>query len=219
MDNQTRRRRPQGPRRRPVRRNPQQGNNMLIPHPPPLQDMGLRREVRMRFLCTSAFANDVTYQNLLDIFNVVTVSAVSAIDLFTAVKVKAVEVWANALANASVEAVVIFDGATVGQAGDQKIHQDSSMGIEPAHVRAVPGRMTQAAQFQASTANKAFYLSCPSGAIVDLELSFRNPIAALAVATANPPAGGTAGAVYVRGFDGAAAAASKFTPQGPLAVD
>jgi len=192
---------------------------MLIPHPPPIQDIGLRREVRARFACTSAFANDITFADLLDIFNVIAVSGVSAFDLFTAVKIKAVEVWANALANATVEVVVIFDGATVGQAGDQKIHQDSSMGIEPAHVRAVPGRMTQAAQFQASTTNKAFYLNCPSGAIVDLELSFRNPIAAMAVATQNAPAGGTAGAVYMRGFDGVAVAASKFTPQGPLAVD
>jgi len=192
---------------------------MLIPHPPPIQDIGLRREVRLRFACTSAFANDVTFQNLLDIFNVVTVSGVSAFDLFTAVKIKAVEVWANALANATVEAVVIYDGSTVGQAGDQKIHQDSSMGIEPAHVRAVPGRMTQAAQFQASTATKAFYLSCPAGAIVDLELSLRNPLAAMAVATQNAPAAGTAGAIYLRGLDGQAAAASKFAPQGPLAVD
>lgn len=196
-----------------------QGENMSIPHPPPIQDIGLRREVRLRFACTSAFAADVTFQNLLDIINVVTVSAVSAVDLFTAVKVKAVEVWANALANATVQAVVIYDDTVLGAQGDQRIHQDSSMGIEPAHVRAVPGRMTQAAQFQASSANKAFYLSVPQGAVVDLELSFRNPFAGLSVATQNPPAGGTAGAIYQRGFDGVAAAGSKFTPQGPLAIN
>jgi len=199
-------------------RRPAKGRQ-LIPHPPPIQDMGLRREVRVRFACTAAFSADVTFQNLLDIINVVTVSAVSASDLFTAVKVKAVEVWANALANATADIVVIFDSTVLGAQGDQKIHQDSSMGIEPAHVRAVPVRLSQAAQFQASSANKAFFLSCPQGAVVDLELSYRNPFAGLSVATQNAPAGGTGGAIYMRGLDGVAAAASKFTPQGPLAIN
>jgi len=191
----------------------------MIPHPPPIQDLGLRRDIRLRFACNSAFASDVTFQNLLDILNIVTVTAVSAADLFTAVKVKAVEVWANGITNTTVQVVVIFDDTVLGAQGDQKIHQDSSMGIEPAHVRAVPSRQSQSAQFQASSANKAFFLNAPQGAVVDLELSFRNPFAGLSVATQNPPAGGTAGAIYMRGLDGVAAAASKFTPQGPLAIN
>jgi len=191
----------------------------LIPHPPPVEDIGLRREVRVRMLCNAAFANDVTFQNLLDIFNSVTVSGTQAADLFTAVKVKKVEAWANGLTNASAIVSLIFDGATLGAQGDQKLHTDSSMGIEPAHIVAVPTRQSQCAQFQASSANKAFYLNCPAGTVVDLMLSLRNPLAGAAVITQNPPAAGTAGTLYMRGMDGVAVATSKFTPVGALAID
>jgi hypothetical protein len=169
-------------------------------------------------LCTTAFSGQITFQNLLDIFNI-TLTAVTATDLFTAVKIKSIELWANGLTNASATITVIFDGATLGALGDQKIHTDSSMGIEPAHVRAAPGRMTQAAQFQEATANNAFRLICPIGAVVDLELSYRNPLIGSVVPTQNAPAGASTGAVFVRGMDGAVAAGSSFLPVGPFAVD
>jgi hypothetical protein len=190
----------------------------LIPHPPPVQDIGLKREVRVRMLCTAAFSGQITYQNLLDIYNLAT-SAVTATALYTAVKVKAIEVWANGLTNSSATVTILFDGAVLGAIGDQKIHTDSSMGIEPAHVRAVPGRMTQAAQFQEATANNAFRLICPIGAVLDLELSYRNPLIGSVVATQNAPAGASPGAVFVRGMDGVAAAGSSFLPVGPFAID
>lgn len=191
---------------------------LAIPHPPPINDIGLKREVRLRFLCNAAFANSITYQNLLDILNV-GATAATAYDLFYAVKVKRVEVWANGLTNAVATVTVIFDGAVAGAVGDQKIHTDSSMGIEPAHVVARPTRLSQAAQFQVSSSTPCFDLVCPSGSIVDLELSLRQPLLGVAVAVQNAPAAVVAGVLYQRGLDGLAVATSKFTPVGPAAVD
>jgi len=172
----------------------------------------------VRFLCTSAFIGPISFQNLLDIFNVAA-TAVTAFDLFTAVKIKAVEIWANGLTNASAVVTVVFDGTTLGAVGDQKVHTDTSMGIEPAHVLARPVRQSQAAQFQNSSAATAVFVNVPSGAIVDMELSFRNDMLGTAVATQNAPAGATPGALYTRGLDGVALAASKFLPVGIFAVD
>lgn len=198
--------------------NPRAGGSQLIPHPPQLADMGLKREVRLRFNANAAFSGPISYQNLLDILNVAA-TATTAFDLFTQVKIKAIEVWANALANASATATVIFDGTVAGSVGDQKIHTDSSMGIEPAHVRAVPARLSLAAMYQASTAATAFYLNVPSGAVVDVSLSYRNPLIGTTTATQNAPVAATAGVVYVRGLDGLANATSKFTVVGPISVD
>jgi hypothetical protein len=189
----------------------------LIPHPPPLQDLGLKRDVRIRFVTNSAFSGSITYQNLLDIFNVAA-SAITAFDLFTAVKIRSVEIWANGLTNSAVTATVTFD-AGVGIPGDTKVHTDSSMGIEPAHVLARPARMSLPALFQSSSNAVAFQLTVPVGAVVDLSLSLRNPLTASAVATQAAPAGALAGATYVRGMDGLPVATSKFTAQGFSALD
>jgi hypothetical protein len=190
----------------------------MIPHPPPVQDIGLRREVRLRFLCNAAFESAITFQNLLDILNV-GATATTAYDLFYSVKIKFVEVWANGLANASATVTVIYDGATAGSVGDQKLHTDSSMGIEPAHVKCSPAPMTAAALYQLSSAAVAFFLNVPAGAVVDVSLSYRNPIAGNQVATQNVPVAAVAGVVYMRGLDGVAIAGTKFTPIGALATD
>jgi len=191
---------------------------MLIPRPPPLRDMGLTHEVRVRFVANGAFSGNITYQNLLDIFNVAS-GATAAYDLFIATRVKFVEVWANALANASAVITLVYDGGTAGSVGDARLHTDASMGIEPAHIRAVPQPMTGAALYQVSSDTIAFVLVVPAGAVVDVSLSLRNAINGGQVVVQNAPAAATAGVLYVRGLDGLAVATSKFTPTGALAID
>jgi hypothetical protein len=190
----------------------------VIPHPPSLPDFGIKRDLRTRFRANAAFTGSITFQNLLDIFNYAATAA-TAFDLFQSVKIKAIEVWCNALTNDTATVTVVFDGGVAGIVGDQKIHTDSSMGIEPAHIKARPARQTGAALFQLSSASNAFFLTVPEGAIVDLELSFRQPLAGGVVPTQNVPAAATAGVLYMRGLDGVAAAASKFTPVGAQAID
>jgi len=190
----------------------------MIPHPPPIGDLGLKREVRVRFVANAAFSGPISYQNLLDIMNVAA-TATTAFDLFTAVKIKSVEVWANALTNATATATLIYDSAAAGSVGDQKIHTDTSMGIEPAHFRARPTPRSLPALYQIGTAATAFYLGVPSGSVVDVSLSLRNPLVGTTAATQNAPVAATAGVVYVRGLDGLAVATSKFTPQGVLSIN
>lgn len=187
--------------------------NQLISHPPEIQEYAVRHGTRLRFVCNSAVvAQSITFQNLLDTM-VVATTAVQGADLFYSVKVRAVEVWAAPVLGTAVTVAVDFSSATVGVTGDQRFHTDTSMGIEPAHVRAVPSRRSVASLFQTSSGDQAFTLSCPTGAVIDLELTFvQTSQTGFAVLAQNALVGATAGAPYWRGFDGLAIAGTKFTP-------
>jgi hypothetical protein len=139
------------------------------------------------------------------------------VDLFEAVRVNSVEVWAIAALGTPATVSIAYDGATVGAAGDQKQHTDTSMGIEPAHVKASPDRLTQAGQFQASSAAIAFILAAPSGAIIDVSLTLRNPVQGTATGAQNVAVGATAGVVYYRGLDGKTTALTNIPIVGVLA--
>lgn len=127
-------------------------------------------------------------------------------------KIRAVEVWATPLLGSAVTVSVVFNSTSAGFQGDQRFHTDTSMGIEPAHVRAVPSAKAQASQFQPSSAQDAFLLTCPSGAVVDVELTFVQSSVAAATIVQNALVGATVGAPYWRGLDGLAIATSKFNP-------
>jgi len=206
--NQTRRKRPQGPSRK---RNPRQGDNMtqqVIPHPPQIQDYTVRHSTRLRFTTNAAAAVAVTFQNLLDTILVAS-TALAPYDLFYAVKVRRVEVWADAAAGTAVTVSLLFDGNVAGIVGDQKAHTDTSMGIQPAKINAKPSPRSLASNYQVSSNAVAFTLSVPTGAVVDVELSFISSFGT-GVAAQNASVGAAAGALCVRGLDGLAVAATKF---------
>jgi hypothetical protein len=175
----------------------------IISHPPQIRSYGITRDVRLRFSASAAFAGSITYQNLLDTILMVT-SATTAFDLFDQVRVNSVEVWSIAALGTPATATVIFDGASAGSAGDQKTHTDTSMGVEPAHVKASPDPLTQAGQFQFSQTANAFELLIPTGSIVDVSMSLRQPVNGGAVAAQNAVVAGTPGTVCYRGLDGKA---------------
>jgi hypothetical protein len=171
----------------------------------------------MRFSVIAAAASNITFQNLLDMV-LLAVGTTSAFDLFQAVRVNSVEIWAIAALGTPATAILVFDGATVGAAGDQKTHTDTSMGVEPAHVKARPDPLTQAGQFQASSANVAFFVNVPAGAVIDVSVTLRQPVDGSAVASQNVLVGATTGAVYYRGLDGKTVALTNFPVQGAQAV-
>jgi hypothetical protein len=186
-----------------------------IPHPPPIQPQVTHRQ-RMRFAVTTAQARaSFTFQNLLDTINIAA-TAVTAFDLFDQVRVNFVEIWAAPVQGAAPQQVALeYSGATVGTAGDGRLYSDSSMGVEPAHVRAAPARLSQAALWQASSANTAFQLTAPIASIIDVDLSFRTVQSDAPVAVQNVPAGAAAGQLYFRGLDGLAIAATQLPPVTP----
>jgi hypothetical protein len=189
----------------------------MIPHPPQLPSYGITRDVRLRFAATAAAAANVTFQNLLDTILVAT-GATSAADLFEAVRVNSVEMWAIAALGTPATVILVFDGITVGAFGDQKTHTDTSMGIEPAHVRARPDPLTQAGQFQGSSANVAFIVDVPAGTVIDVSMTLRQPVNGTVVVSQNVLVGATAGQVLYRGLDGKTAALTNFPVQGAIAV-
>lgn len=189
----------------------------MISHPPQIPSYGITRDVRLRFMQTAAGDTNVTFQNLLDTILVAN-SATTASDLFAAVRVNSVELWAIAALGTPVTASLIFDGATMGAAGDQKLHTDTSVGVEPAHVKARPDKLTQAGQFQVSSSAIAFILATPAGTVVDVSMTLRQPVNGAVVASQNVLVGATPGAVYYRGLDGKTTALTNLPVVGPLAV-
>lgn len=209
-----------GPKRGPKTRGRsgrRKGDNQMISHPPQLPSYGITRDVRLRFTALTAAEINITFQNLLDTVLVAT-GAASAADLFEAVRVNSVELWAIAALGTQATVILAYAGTTVGAAGDQKTHTDTSMGVEPAHVRAQPDPLTQAGQFQASGAATAFLLDVPAGTVIDVSLTLRQPVLGQVVASQNVLVGATAGAVYYRGLDGKTTALTNFPILGAASV-
>jgi hypothetical protein len=171
----------------------------------------------MRFQSNASFFASVTFQNLLDTI-LLAASATAGFDLFDAVRVNSVETWAISVVGTSVTLITIFGGEVVGAQGDQKTHTDTSMGVQPAHVKARPDPLTQAGQFQSSTANAAFALDIPANTVIDVSMTLRQPVLGQAVAAQNVLVGATAGVLYYRGLDGKAAATTVLPVVGVAAV-
>jgi len=194
----------------PRKNKPSDGVQVHITHPPQIQQLNTERGVRMRYVCNTAGQTNISFANLLDTF-LVAATAIAGFDVFNSVRIRAVEVWADAILGAASTVEVQFLGNVAGQYGKTQAFSDTSMAVQPAHVRAVPTRKSSLALYQQSSADVAFQITCPVGAVIDLELSFAQRFGT-SVAASNALVGATAGAFYIRGFDGLAAAASKFTP-------
>jgi len=179
----------------------------VIPHPPAIPNLTVTHGVRMRFIANAAFAANITFQNLLDIFLIAT-SATAGFDLFHAVKIRAVEAWAAASSGNAETVLLLFNGATAGLVGDFKEHSSTSVGIQPAHIKCRPSPRSLAAEYQLSSSNVAFFLQCASGTVIDVEFTFQQYLSS-GVAAQNALVGATTGASYVRGLDGVPTATTK----------
>jgi hypothetical protein len=180
----------------------------MIPHPPQINKYEIRHNTRLRFTSGVAVSQSITFADLLDLI-VVATSATALVDLFFAVKIRAVEVWTLPAIGTASTATVIFEGTSTALISDQSIHTDTSMGIEPAHVRARPNSKSLAANFQEwSTTSAAFVLICPPGSVIDVELTYVG-VFVQTQAAQSAGVGASPGATYLRGLDGLAAAATK----------
>jgi hypothetical protein len=185
-------------------------NQAVISHPPQIPNLNVKHGVRMRFICGSPFAGNITFQNLLDIW-LLAATAIAGYDIFRFVKIRRVHAWAAAVVGNATTVTVGFTGLTAGATGDGNIHTDTSMGIQPAYVSAKPNQRTLAADYQPNSTANAFELLCPAGAVIDVELSYKQ-LLGTAVSAQNALVGATVGAMYVRGLDGLAIAGTKFVP-------
>jgi len=168
---------------------------------------------RMRFQCTTSGTQAVSFADIMDMLLVAT-SATAVYDVYDVCRVNLVEVWcASASGGVPVTVSVQFNGGnSVGQVGDGRIISDTVMGNEPAHVRARPDRRSVAGQWSASTsAVTAFTVVTPTGSIIDVDVSYRNTVAAPQLAQV-VAVGATTGQFYYRGLDGVASATTKYPP-------
>jgi len=192
------------------RRKAGRGDRQIIPHPPPIANLAVTHSVRVRFTATAAFAGNITFQNLLDILVVATTSTTLA-DQFSAVKIRAIEIWSEAAIGTPTFAALIFDSGAAGFVGDHKEHNGASMGVQPAHVFARPSARSLASDFQVSSANQAFWLQVAAGAVVDVLLTYQQYMG-VGVVAQNAAVAATVGATYVRGLDGKTIALTNFPP-------
>ncbi len=185
------------------------GVNAAIPHLPQIKPQ-LTHSQRLRFVCTTNGTQAITFANLLDSM-IVAATSTTGYDIFDTVKVKFVEVWASPpQSNQPLTVTVDFAGGVTGAAGSGAIFQDTSMGVSPAHVKAIPSKRCAAAFYQGSSAFVAFSLpSCPLNAIIDVMVTFKNAAVA-PVAAAQALVGAAAGQFYYRGLDGLPVASTKF---------
>lgn len=186
-----------------------------LTHPPPIRNVALSTKMRRRFIASSAFDGNITWTNLLDSVLLAS-SATQGYQVFECVRLKEVEVWHCPVASTVSTVIVEFGGQNAGAIGDQQIHQDSSMGLSPAHVRARPSAKSQASQWQFESATAAFRLVAPAGSVIDVVVEYRGEFNA-AYAVANALVGATTGALYVRGLDGQPVASSVLVPGVPAA--
>lgn len=197
---------------------PRKQDQRLLSHPPQLNGIELRHSTTLRYVTNAAVsALAVTFQNLLDTLLVAT-TAVAGTNLFQTIKIRRVRIWAVPALGAAASVTLEFGGTTAGVVGDQAIHTDTSMGIQPAHIDARPNAKALASEYQINSNAIAFILTVPSGGVVDIELSYRSQYAISNTAAQNALVGATAGVQYIRGLDGLATATSKFVPEYAVGV-
>jgi len=180
-----------------------------IPHPPALASYEVRHSTVLRFDANAAFSTNITYQNLLDLICVATTAA-APYNLFEMVKVRKVEMWASGGLGVNISVSCCFIGAAVGVTGDQALHTDTAMSIEPAHISCRPSARSQASLFQTSGNNIAFVINGVQGTVIDVHLSYRGGTNGAAQNAQNVSIGAPVGSTIFRGLDGLAVATSKF---------
>jgi len=183
---------------------------------PPVNDQ-LAVGMRLRFVTTGNFTGvfTVTSTNLLDAWFVAG-SATTAFELFDFVRVKRVTIRAlgGTPANTQIPAMstigIEFPGLVVGSSAGGKQVSDSSLGsTTPALCTLSPDPRSEAALFQTANGNILFSVRAVEatanplvGAVIDVDVVFRNSADVNPAAISSARAGLTAGDLYFGGLDG-----------------
>jgi hypothetical protein len=195
----------------------------MADQPPPF-DANVYVTKRFRFGTQAADTTVVIKSgNLLDIVNVAT-AANAASRLFTACRIRKVEMWAPAASSGQQVTVAIYPGVNVNSPAAPRIECATVIGTaRTAHVKWTPLPDEPTGFWQnassASAGQSLFELDFPEGAIVDVTLDLVLALEATQ-AVQNAPSGATAGQIYYRSLDGIAQGSSpQFYPVGPMPID
>ncbi len=184
----------------------------------------------LRFITTggagATTSTTVTFANLLDAWFLAGTST-NGYQLFDFVKIRRVIVRAVPSTNnqVSVSVGIEFPGLTAGVAASGNQSSATSLGqAKPVIVHLKPGKMSQAGQWQPSSNAVAFVVRATNsdntictGAVIDVELSYKNSADINPAAVSSAIAGAVAGNLYYGGIDGgrlgATWARSAFVPR------
>ena len=187
----------------------------LIPHPPQLDGYQITHSVKVRFIVKTALDNTtgvVSAANLLATW-LVSSSTLAVWNLFDTVKVKSIEMWSLPVIGSTATVQATFNGPVGPTQGDETVHTDTSMGLEPAHLLVRPNARSLAANFQDPTSGNLFVLNAPVGTVIDLHCVFKQTWLTAPVAATNGLSL-VAGDIYLRGLDGLALASTSYTVVG-----
>lgn len=177
-----------------------------------IQNYELMLSRRLRFQVANAIDNVYTYQNILDTIGMAS-NAATLQNLFNAVRVRKLEVWASDALGLTTSIMLGFNNnANAGLGGDFDYVQDNMLGVQNAYIKHCPKPNAQAGQFQRSSAQTCFYIKAPVGSIIDLSVTMKNLPGIFAAQAQNAAVGLTTGVVYYRGLDGLAAAGTNVPP-------
>jgi hypothetical protein len=192
------------------------GNRNMITHPPSLGNFLVKHSVRVRYVATAAFAQAITYDNLLDLILIATAATTGA-TLFHRVRIRGIEMWGISAVGTPTSVSAQFNGSGTGTQGDGKFHTDTSMGIQPAHLVARPVKDSFPDLFQNASGATAFTIEGSAGTVIDLMLSYQQ-LNGLTQATGNPLIAAVAGTLYWRGLDALDSSTTNFPPPANLAT-
>lgn len=176
-------------------------------HPSQLRSFEINHRTRLRFTVTAACLNTViTPSDILDSI-LIAATAIAGFELFDIFKITSIEIWGIVAQGAPSTVQLIYSTAT----GDRATHTDTSLGVKPAYIKAIPSRSSLASFWTSAGGGSLMLITAPAGSILDINVEFRTSNLA-PVACQNALVGATIGEVYWRGLDGLAVAGTNFPP-------
>jgi len=188
------------------------GNGVVNQRSPPNFVSGCVIHRHIRYIVKTALTDAaVTYQNLLDTFNVSMANGTTLYQIGQFVKLNEIRMWLDA---ASLTAPA-FCSVEYPGFGPATKHLSSALGgamVSELHSR--PPKRTQVGFWQPTSATNAFRLTAPVGTIIDISVSFAvpdDPALTPPNNCTNVGVAGQPGQFYQRGLDGVATAGTSYT--------
>jgi hypothetical protein len=157
----------------------------------------------------------ITRQRLLNLLQVAT-SAITTVRLIEGVRLKLVEMWTNPVALGSTPTTLQLEW--FGENSPSTLISDFSMGVNPAHVRAMPPASSSNRWWSMSGSQETdplFSLSIPANTIIDITVELRL-VESETPTAGDIPAGASLGQLYGNYLDGLVS--GKLAPDGYTAL-
>jgi len=187
-------------RRRPRKNSAGRGSAL---NPPPFRPT-MKVNHKFRFVNDANGSYTITRANLLN-FIVIADTTTATSRIIEAIRLKKVEMWTNAAVSAAA-AVNTCSLEWVGSNSPSTVVSDTSMGVRPAHIVAVPPPSSSNRWWSMSGTDESddlFILTTPNSTYSVVDVSVEIRIVETEAPTSGPTAAGaTAGGLYAATLDG-----------------